>query len=965
VALPHDDWLRLKEVFAGARALPRERRPAYLAEACGDNEALRQEVESLLTSNERAKSFLETPAAAQVQDAFAAVNLEGQRIGSYQIEARIGAGGMGEVYRARDTKLNRHVAIKVLLPAVANDPDRLARFSREAQLLAALNHPHIAQIHGLEDAGDLHALVMELVEGPTLADRIARGPIPIDEALSMATQIAEALEAAHEQGIIHRDLKPANIKVREDGMVKVLDFGLAKALDAIGAAAEDAMTSPGPGLRATEAGVILGTAAYMSPEQARGRPVDRRTDIWAFGCVLYESLTGRPAFAGKTMSDLLAAVLTTEPDWTTLPEETPAPIRKLLRRCLEKDRKRRLDSAADARLEIDDVLAALPGEASVVTRPRPTWQKWAIAAAMLIVLIVSAAAAVRLGRQPAAYPMHFAIPVIGEVSQLALSSDGRLLAFVAPDETTGKNILSVQAIGQPQATPLAGTEGASYPFWSPDAAYVGFFANGNLMKVRSSGGPAQTIVAVTRSARGASWGSKNVIVYSRIAGGPLWRVNADGSGASVLTDALLTPDERSHRWPMFLPDGDRFLFWAGDFSKENARSGIYLSSLSERQKAFLVEARSNVGFAQNGYLFYVDEKGGLAMQAFDPDAGHVTGDIRLIAGAVGFQPSLYWGAFAVSASGTVVVNPASALSQSVLTWYDRGGKELGIVGRPAMMYNPSLSPDGQQLAADISDPIASNVDVWTFDLRAGTSGRFTFGVLEEATPVWAPDGSRIAYSTTDSGAEVKLTTGLEKGRIIAERPAATIYTGGNLVLPNSWSRNGEYVVTTNSGNGQEPSYLALFKIGDQKPVQVLAGKGNQINGQISPDGKWLAYASDESGGWNIYATTFPSAAGKWQVSVGGGTEPRWRGDGKEMFYLDAKGMLTAVSISAGSTFSSGTPEPLFRVRPRPPISNTDLFSYDVSKDGSRFIVNRYVKPSSVPPLDILLNATAAVAESRD
>ena len=872
---------------------------------------------------------------------------------------------MGEVYRATDTNLKRAVAIKVLPAPVAADAERLARFQREAEILAALNHPNIAVIYGLERSGATAALIMELVEGRTLADHIAKGPIPIDEALPIASQIAEALEAAHEQGIIHRDLKPANIKVRDDGTVKVLDFGLAKAVDPASGVTEDAMTSPGPGVRATEAGVILGTAAYMSPEQARGRPVDKRTDIWAFGCVLYEMLTGRSGFAGKTTSDLLAAVLTADPDWTTLPEETPAPIRKLLRRCLEKDRKRRLDSAAVARLEIDDALAAPPGEASVVTRPRPTWQKWSIAAAVLIVLIISAATAVTIRRQPAAYPMHFAIPVSGEVSQLALSSDGRLLAFVTPDETTGKNILSVQTIGQQQATPLAGTEGASYPFWSPDAAYVGFFANGKLMKVRSSGGPVQTIVAVTLSARGASWGSKNIIVYSRIAGGPLWRVNADGSGASVLTDRLLTPDERSHRWPVFLPDGDRFLFWAGNFSKEGARSGIYLSSLSKRQKAFLVEARSNVGFAQNGYLFYVVEKGGLAMQAFDPDAGHVTGDIRLIAGAVGFQPSLYWGAFAVSASGTVVLNPTSAVSRSVLTWYDRGGKELGIVGRPAIMYNPSLSPDGQQLAVDISDPIASNVDVWTFDLRAGTSGRFTFGALEETAPVWAPDGSRIAYGTSDLGTEVKLTTGLEKERIIAERPAAELPLGGNLVLPNSWSRNGEYVITTNSGTGQEPSYLALLKIGDQKPVRMLTGKGNQTNGQISPDGKWLAYVSDESGGWNIYATTFPSAAGKWQVSVGGGTEPRWRDDGKEMFYLDPTGMLTAVSISAGATFSSGTPQPLFRVRPRPPISNTDLFSYDVSKDGSRFIVNRYVKPSSVPPLDIVLNATAAAAESRD
>ena len=600
MTLPREAWPRLKEAFEGARALALDARPAYLAEVCNGDEALRHEVELLLAHDDQAASFLETP-AMPFDDSLVTKSLEGQCIGPYQISALIGTGGMGEVYRARDTKLNRHVAIKVLLPAVANDPDRLARFSREAQLLAALNHPHIAQIHGLEDAGGLHALVMELVEGPTLADRIARGAIPIDEALPMATQIADALEAAHEQGIIHRDLKPANIKVRPDGTVKVLDFGLAKAsrLSPSGAA-EDAMTSPGPGVRATEAGVILGTAAYMSPEQARGRPVDKRTDIWAFGCVLYEMLTGRPVFAGKTMSDLLAAVLTTDPDWTTLPEETPAPIRTLLRRCLEKDRKRRLDSAADARLEIDDVLAAPPGEASVVTRPRPTWQKWSIAAAVLIVLIIGAAAAVTFRRQPAAYPMHFAIPVIGEVSQLALSSDGRLLAFVTPDETTGKNILSVQAIGQQQATPLAGTEGASYPFWSPDAAYVGFFANGKLMKVSSSGGPAQTIVAVKRLGKRRKLGQQE---HHRVLTYPGWTVVARQRGwqRPVHSDRrdCYTPDERSHRWPMFLPDGDRFLFWAGDFSKEGARSGIYLSSLSKQQKVFLVAARSNMGFAQN------------------------------------------------------------------------------------------------------------------------------------------------------------------------------------------------------------------------------------------------------------------------------------------------------------------------------------------------------------------------------
>ena len=357
VSLGPDDWPRLKDAFAGARALPMDERPAYLAAACDGNEALRREVESLLSSDERAKSFLEAPAVVRGDDTSVTRNLEGQRIGPYQIASRIGAGGMGEVYQARDTTLNRQVAIKVLLPAVASDPDRLARFRREARVLASLNHPHIAQIHGFEDADGVHALVMELVEGPTLADRIVSGPIPINEALAIASQIADALEAAHEQGIIHRDLKPANIKVREDGTVKVLDFGLAKGLDVPSSAGADVMQSPTLSAHATETGLILGTAAYMSPEQARGKAVDRRADLWAFGCVLYEMLTRQRAFGGDTPTDVLAAVVTTEPDWTRLPAETPAAIRTLLRRCLEKNRARRLDSAVAARLEIDDALA--------------------------------------------------------------------------------------------------------------------------------------------------------------------------------------------------------------------------------------------------------------------------------------------------------------------------------------------------------------------------------------------------------------------------------------------------------------------------------------------------------------------------------------------------------------------------------------------------------------------------------
>jgi eukaryotic-like serine/threonine-protein kinase len=963
VALPPYDRRRLKEVFAGARALPASHRQAYLSAACAGNEALRQEVESLLASDECAKSFLESPAVIWGDGTPhpARLRIEGRRLGAYQVQALLGAGGMGEVYRARDTKLQRDVAVKFLPHAFTRDPERLARFEREARTLAALNHPNIGAIYGFEEADGLRFLILELVAGPTLADRLAKGPLRVAEALIAARQIAEALEAAHEKGIVHRDLKPANIKLMLDGSVKVLDFGLAKA--AGGDAALDLTQTPTK-IEQTREGAIVGTVGYMSPEQASGKPADKRCDLWAFGVVLFEMLTARSAFAGETTSHVLAAVLTAAPDWSTLPAETPAPIRKLLRRCLEKDRKRRLESAADARLEIDEVLTAAPAEVGGVVRQRHPWLKWAIAASALTVAMIGVAAAVTRLSQPAVRPMHFAIPVGGEVAQLAVSSDGKLLAFVTPDETTGKNILAVQAIGDQHAVPLVGTEGASYPFWSPDSQYIGFFAESQIMKVRAGGGAVQIVVPVTMTARGASWGANNVIVYSQRAGGPLWRVNADGTGASVLTEALLADDERSHRWPMFLPDGDRFLFWAGNFSTDGARSGIYLSSLSARQKVFLVEARSNPGFAQDGYLFFVDGKGRLGMQAFDPDTGRVTGDLRVIADAVGFQPSLYFGAFAVSSRGTVVLNPTSAVSQSLLTWYDRAGKELGSVGSPAILYNPSLSPDGQRLAADIADPKAANVDVWTFDVRQGTSGRFTFGPLEEATPVWAPDGNRLAYGSADNGIEAKSTTGLEKERVIADRPSTRLALGGGLVSPNSWAPNGEYMVARVDGFRQEPSYLALLKIGEPTLSRMLASKGNQANGQISPDGKWLAYATDDSGGWNIFVTAFPSAAGRWQVSVGGGTEPRWRGDGKEIFYLDTKGMLMAVPVGSGPTFSSGTAHPLFRVRSRAPTSNTDVFSYDVSKDGSRFIVNRYVKPSSVPPLDIWLNATAA-PETRD
>jgi len=961
---------RVEQICHAALALEPANRAAFIAEACAGDERLRREVESLLRHESNVDGFLVEPALLTAAQRIAEGSehaLIGRQIGPYHIQSLLGQGGMGEVYRARDSALRRDVAIKVLPRLFVTEPDRVTRFMREARVLAALTHPHIGAIYGLEHVDGVPALVLELVEGETLAAHIKRGPLAPTEALMIARQVADALDAAHERGIVHRDLKPANIMIAADGTARVLDFGLASM--AAGNVPHGGLTPPHSAVStvASRVGAVLGTPAYMSPEQAVGGVADRRSDLWAFGVVLLEMLTGRPVFAGDTDEQLLAAVLNDDPDWSRLPAATPLAARRLLRRCLQRDRKRRLDSASAARLEIDDALAPPGGEAGEagVVVPVQGWSRshkaW-IAAAVLASVAAGAAAVGMIGRPEATYVKHFAIPVRGEVSQLALSSDGALLAFVMPDVDTGRHVLHVQAIGAPRATALTGTEGASFPFWSPDNAYVGFFKDRKLMKVRPSGGAAQTIVEVTDTARGASWGSRNVIVYSQRSGGPLWRVNADGTGAAALTDTLLTPDEQSHRWPVFLPDGDRFVFWGGHFSKDGERSGIYLSSLSMRQKVFIVAARSNPGFASDGKLFYVDEAGQLVMHAFDSTSGRLEGDVRVVSAAVGFQAALYWGAFTVSATGAVVVNPSTATSQSVLTWYDRSGNELGTAGRPGVMFNPSLSPDGRRVAVDISDAKASNVDVWVIDLQGDTAGRFTFDPAEEATPVWSPDGGRIAYQSADTGTKVKVTSGFEDGRIVAQRPAVSLTTGNN-IYPNSWSRDGTSLLARVEGVGLESAHLALFRMGDPRPTRLGTNNSNQTNGQISPDGNWLAYASYESGESSVYVTTFPGAAGKWQVSVGGGSEPRWRGDGQEIFYLDSQSVLTAVTVRIGTavSFSSGPPRPLFRARVRPRLSTSDLFSYDVTKDGSRFIVNRYVPPSSVAPLDILLNATAAEA----
>jgi eukaryotic-like serine/threonine-protein kinase len=563
---------------------------------------------------------------------------------------------------------------------------------------------------------------------------------------------------------------------------------------------------------------------------------------------------------------------------------------------------------------------------------------------------------------PAAERLQFPILVTGEgeVSHMALSADGKMLAFVSPDEKSAIPMLHVQHVGSPVATVLSGTDGASLPFWSPDDAYVAFFAHGKLQKLAISGGPPQTLARVT-TARGGSWGRKNVIIYAPVAADVLWRVNADGSGAAPLTVNIADKQENSHRWPVFLPDGDHFLFWAGNFAgaKDDRVSGIYLSSLVAKEKKLVTLTRFSLGYAA-GNLLYVDEKRQLVAVPFDVSNATVSGEPRVIATSVGVDPTIRWTAFTAADNGTVVYNENSQAALSVLTWLDRTGKVLGRVGDPAVQANPSISPDGDHVAVDIADPESNNVDVWIDSLKGSANARFTFDPATEILGVWSHDGKAIAY-TYEGGGPVSLRLKQATGREKDE----TLFTPKNdlgEIFANSWTPDNKQILCTMvrpaGANAAQGSDLVLIPASGGAPAPFLVTTNSASSGQISPDGKWLGYASNESGAWEIYVTTFPDAVGKWQVSRGGGSEPRWRGDSKEIFYVGPTGVLMAVPVDTKGTFSTGPPAPLFQTYRRTPLASTDLFTYDVSNDGKRFLVNRHVKPEHVMPLTIVLHATA-------
>ncbi|MEQ1760970.1 MAG: protein kinase [Vicinamibacterales bacterium] len=892
----------------------------------------------------------------------------GTRIGPYEVTAQIGVGGMGEVYRATDTKLKRQVAIKVLPASVAGDADRLARFQREAEVLASLNHPNIAAIHGLEESDGIKALVMELVEGPTLAELLVRragpsGPagLPLDEALPIAKQIAEALEAAHEQGIIHRDLKPANIKVRPDGTVKVLDFGLAKAMENVGrdfspaghagskhpayVPPSQAPTITTPAMM-TGAGMILGTAAYMSPEQARGRAVDKRADIWAFGAVLFEMLSGTRAFEGEDIAETLGAVIHKEMVWSRLPVSTPASIRTVLQRCLEKDPKQRLRDIGDVRLALEGAFETAAALAIGTATPPPhSWLAWGLAtvlgAALLAVLGTGSFWQVALA--PAETRLEIVTPDTDRPAMFALSPDGQQLVFVASGGGTSR--LWLRALASTRARPLAGTEGAINPFWSPDSGAIGFFSGGALKRLDLANGEPQTLAPALNGNSGA-WNSDNIIVFAPSGTTPLMKVSA--TGGSVTAATALAARQTGHGWPRFLPGGRRFIFYA---SGGPDVTGIFLGSLDGGVPSLVTPATRSGAYLPSGWLLWVRGEA-LVAQRLDVARAALTGDLLTVATEVAASDTAQ-SPVSVSATGLIAYRTGEGVARQ-LAWFDRTGTPRGTVGEPdATLRGPRLSPDGRQVVLDRT--IQGNVDVWLLD--GARTVRLTFDPSTDDRALWSRDGKRIVFRSRRSGAGdlyQKLVTGAGG----EERLEASSF----LNTPLTWSPDGRTVLfgVTDPKTNQDIWMLSL--VGNRTPTAFVKTPFREVYAAFSPDQRWVAYQSDESGRPEIYLRRFvpPGAAagsdvGQWLVSTMGGVTPAWGFDGRELFYLDPAGSMMAVPISTSeSAIAPGAPVSLFPTR----VYGGGLDSqqgrqFDVAPDG-RFLINQEVA-GAVDPITVIQN----------
>jgi Tol biopolymer transport system component len=887
----------------------------------------------------------------------------GTRLGPYVIAAPIGAGGMGEVYKASDTRLDRTVAVKVLPEHVAADPELKRRFEREAKTLAALSHAHICPVFDVGSQDGLGFLVMEYLEGETLEQRLKKGALPLDQALQVGIQIADALSAAHRAGIIHRDLKPGNIMVTKAG-AKLLDFGLAKAgAPAVAGNLSSLPTTP-PGQ--TQPGTILGTFQYMAPEQLEGHESDARTDIFAFGVVLYEMMTGKKAFEGKSHASLIAAIMHADPKpVSSIQPLVPRALDRIVRKSLAKDPDERWQSARDLMDQLRWI--AEPGEhplasgtmPAVLTSARTGSVRlaWAIAGTSCLVAALAVAAGSYFG--PSALPslltrLDVVTPPTTDAFSFAVSPDGRQLTFVANGEKGSQ--LWLRPLDQATAQPLPGTEGAAFPFWAPDNRAIGFFAEGKLKRINLAGGAPQ-VLADAPIARGGTWSRDGVIVFGQASPGALMRVAASGGAPSPLTE--LGAGQVNQRWPQFFADGRRILFFVQ--SADPGIRGVYFTSLDGGEPARVVESDTAAMYASPGYILRV-VRGALVAQRFDADRLAITAGPIPIAENVGVDDGLLHSAFSVSEAG-VIVHRAGSASRKQLSWIDRNGKLLGTIGGPddGAPANPELSRDGRFVAMTRA---GQGGDVWLVDVNHAVASRFTFDATIDRGGIWSPDGSRIVFMSLRRGAPdvfVKPANGST-----VEQP---LLTGPEGEMPLDWSPDGSLVLYAKQEEKAASDLWAIPLTGERKPVPVVQSRFDDVQGQLSPDGQWLAYASNEPGRYEVYVQAFPEAGGKWQVSTAGGIYPRWRRDGQELYYVDPNNRMMAVPIrptADGRAVDVGAPSALFVTKPAvgANIFLTGYLSraeYALAPDG-RFLMIVPLDDATAPPITIVQNWTAALKQ---
>jgi Tol biopolymer transport system component/predicted Ser/Thr protein kinase len=858
----------------------------------------------------------------------------GTKVGPYEILALIGKGGMGEVYRAHDTRLNRDVAVKFSAERFTE------RFEREAQSIAALNHSNICHLY---DVGPNH-LVMELVEGPTLAERIRQGAIPLEEALTIARQIADALEAAHEKEITHRDLKPGNIKVRTDGTVKVLDFGLAKMG---GTPAVQTDNSPTVVNSQTEAGLILGTAAYMSPEQAKGKPVDQRADIYAFGLVLYEMLTGHRLHQGDTTTEILASVIKDEPKWDRVPRQ----VQKLLRKCLEKDPQKRLRHIGDVMELVDDAPVVLASTPATAVRVHPTWVWGGAGLIVLVVVVVAAFSFLRPVAEQTMLQMEIIPPegvkFVSTISPFALSPDGRRVAFLGTGKD-GKRMLWVRPIDSSTAVVVAGTENAEVPFWSPDSRWIGFSANGKLQKVDVVGRGQPQVICDIEGRAGGTWNSDGVIVFDQ-GDKPLLRVTASGGTPTPILKLDAARQETYHGAPYFLPDGRHLLYYSAGAKGYD----IMLASLDGKLNRMLIKGAAAAIYGPNGRssgsILY-NARGQLLAQPFDLNRLELTGDPAVIADGVGIQRWWY-----ASSNGLLAFRHSYG-TQYQLTWVSREGRMLSTAGEPGLLSTPRISPDQKMIAVQRTSD--QNADIWLFDITRNTPARFTFEPARDWSPLWSAGGKNIVYGSVRGD-----------GNFIVERPAngvgkETVVAGptGNILGPTAISPDDRWLIFTETSALH--SIITMRARDDSSKVVHVQDRQVERDGSISPDGRWLLYSSAPAARREVLVQSVPkeaggstNAVGKWQISTGGGSQPAWRADGKEIFFVAPDGMMMAVPVESGENFfRPGTPKPLFQTRLAFDLDAVlAARDYDVTPDGQRFLLNQHAADSTDAPITVVVN----------